>query len=245
MHFLILIVFGLLGVFATTLVVLPLIAIYILPRLQEMFADMGLHLPAAFRLVVRATRNPLSLGVLALAPLALALFAFFYAGGPALVAGLRLTRVASWFHYRLPWRRKRVHRDFSAMLGVLLDAGVPEAEALGLAARSTANSVFEARASRAVAALERGSGLTEAVALLDGLGELRWRLASAAGASGGFSRALAGWHESLEAGACQLEQAVAHAITTAIVVLHGAMVAVVAIGIFQCLVRIAEALLIW
>ena len=38
---------------------------------------------------------------------------------------------------RLPWRRKRFQRDFSAMLAVLLDAEVPETEAVGLAAEAT------------------------------------------------------------------------------------------------------------
>ena len=42
----------------------------------------------------------------------------------------------SWFpvlqrlYFWLPWRRKRMQRDFSTMLAILLDSGVPEPEAV-------------------------------------------------------------------------------------------------------------------
>jgi len=168
-----------------------------------------------------------------------------YVGGPRLVRWAHLGGVAERFALAVPWRRRRLHRDFSAMLALLLDAGVPEDEALALAAASTGNARFARRAEAAAEAIRQGEKLTDAVARLDRSGEFRWRLTSAAHRGANFARALAGWHESLEARAFQQEQAAAHAITTAIVLFHGAMVALFAIGVFQCLIRLTEASFTW
>ena len=136
--------------------------------------------------------------------LALWLAVFLYIGGP---------RVVGWFpilerwQFHLPWRRRRMQRDFSHILAMLLDGGLPEAEALKLAAACSANSVFRHHANQALTALRQGVGLPEAVHVMDDSGEFRWRLRNAAATHGGFMRALAGWHESLDARAFQLEQA--------------------------------------
>src|SRR6185503_4527612 len=99
------------------------------------------------------------------------------------------------FSFHVPWLRKRMQRDFSTMLALLLDGGVPEEKALRLAAESTANRVFIARARCALEDLRQGVKLTEAVQRLDHAGEFRWRLSNAAGPGRGFCAALAGWHE--------------------------------------------------
>src|SRR6185369_11338781 len=96
------------------------------------------------------------------------------------------------FSFHVPWLRKRMQRDFSTMLALLLDGGVPEEKALRLAAESTANRAFIARAGRAREDLRRGVKLTEAVQRLDRAGEFRWRLSNAAGPGHGFGAALAG-----------------------------------------------------
>ena len=49
-----------------------------------------------------------------------------------------------------------MQRDFSTMLAILLDSGVPEPEAVTLAADCTANRVFRQRAARAVEGLQAG-----------------------------------------------------------------------------------------
>ena len=232
-HYLILAVLGSGGLFFGTLAVMPLIGIYIVPRFQMMWDDMGLELPTLLVQMMSLVRNPLFYGALWLIPLGIAVLALFYIGGPAMMSALHLRRLASWWQRAMPWRWKRVQRDFSAMLGVLLDAGVPEAEAVELAARSTGNTVFARRAERVAAALSDGAPLTEAVARLDDSGEFRWRLANAAHAGSGFSAALAGWHESLDARAFQQEQAAAQAITAAVILLDGAIVGAFAIGVFQ------------
>jgi len=242
MNYLVLILFGLTQAGVLLLIMLG-VGVYIIPRFEAMMDDLGVAgLPATVLLFYRTPLGHLVLtGVAALVALAAA----FYIGGPWLVAALHLRRAASWVQCLLPWRRKRLQRDCSAMLGVLLDAGVPEAEALTLAATSTGNTVLAARAEAAAAALSQGATLAEAVARLDRSGELRWRLANAAHVGAGFRRSLAGWHESLEAKAFQQEQAAAHAVTTAVVLFNGLMVAALVIGLFQCLLHLINEAGMW
>ena len=118
-----------------------------------------------------------------------------------------------------------MQRDFSVMLATLIDAGTPEPDAVTLAARCTANSCFEERAARAVNALQQGGSLTDAMQELDDTGEFRWRLTNAAHSRGGFLAALAGWHDALNAKSFQHEQAAAHVVSTALVLLNGLFVA--------------------
>ena len=174
--------------------------------------------------------------------LLLALAAFLYAGGP---------RVVAWFpilerlYYRLPWRRKRMQRDFSTMLGLLLDAGVPEPEAVRLAADCSANRVFRRRAERVIERLAQGVKLPDAVQALDDAGEFGWRLRNAFHARTGFLRSLIGWHESLDAKAFQQQQAAAHGITSALVLWNGLFVASIAVSMFLFLVAIIDAAVLW
>ena len=165
--------------------------------------------------------------------------ALIYIGGP---------RVGAYFqglHYRLPWRRKRMQRDFSTLLAILLDSGVSEPDALTLAAECTANRIFRRRAARAVQVLQQGETLTAAVQRMDDSGEFRWRLANAFHGGGGFFRALAGWHEWLDAKAFQQEQAAAHVFTTALVLWSGLFVGVVVVSVFMFLVSVIDAGVLW
>ncbi|HEX4262803.1 MAG TPA: type II secretion system F family protein [Verrucomicrobiae bacterium] len=173
--------------------------------------------------------------------------AVFYVGGPRLARWLQFDSApfVDWLAWRVPWKRRRLQRNFSMMLAILLDNGVPEAVALRLAGESTANEILRRRAARAGAALAQGTKLTEAVAALDASGEFRWRLANAVHARGGFLRALTGWHESLDAKAFQEEQAVAHTVTSGLVIANGLIVALVAIGIFSALISIINAGVLW
>jgi type II secretory pathway component PulF len=139
----------------------------------------------------------------------------------------------------LPWRRKRLHRDFSVMLSLLLDVGVPEERALRLAGDATANRVLQRRVGRVAAALREGAPLPEAVRRLEDAEEFHWRLRNAA-QSGGFTRALAGWHDTLAARAFREEQMASQIVTTAFVILNGLMVGLVVAGVFQSLVRLME-----
>jgi type II secretory pathway component PulF len=168
--------------------------------------------------------------------------AFLYIGGPRVVYS---AAISDWFHFHLPWRRKRLQRDFSTLLAILLDSGVPEPEAVALAADGTANTIFQQRADRVIGKLRQGVKLTEAVQSLDESGEFSWRLANAVHGQGGFLQALAGWHESLDAKAFQQEQAAAHGITSALVLWSGLIVGTVAISVFTFLVSITGSAVLW
>ena len=131
------------------------------------------------------------------------------------------------------------------MLAVLLDSGVSEPEAVTLAADCTANGVLRRRAARAVDDLRKGMKLTDAIQAMDDSGEFGWRLTNAVHGSGGFLRALAGWHESLDAKAFQEEQAAAHGVTSALVLWNGLFVGAVVISVFMFLISIINVGVLW
>jgi type II secretory pathway component PulF len=136
-----------------------------------------------------------------------------------------------------------LERAFSAMLAVLLDGGVPEAEAVRLAGDCTANEICRHRVAQVLAALERGVRLDEAVRLFDDSGEFHWRLSNAARARGGFLNALRGWHAFLDARAFQQEEATAHVVTSGLVILNGVLVGLIATAMFGILVAFVKAVL--
>ena len=230
-----------------TIFVPLMLRIKVMPSYVQVFSGMmeGSSLPAFTRLIFASSGifTLVQVGVLLLVWLALAA----YVGGPRLhdwlhdqMPGLG-DRLLCW----LPWRLKRLQRDFSAMLAVLLDAEVPEAEAVALAADCTGNAVFRKRALKTGRLLAGGTRLTEAIRAMDDSGELRWRLANAVQRSGGFLRALAGWHEALDARAFQLEQTAAQVTTTFLVLLNGFIVACIVIAIFLALVQLLNAAVLW
>jgi len=165
-------------------------------------------------------------------------------------AGAWLRHVPGWtwlshsFSMRIPWRRRRMQRDFSALLGLLLDAGVPEAEAVRLAAEGTGNSRFQRRADRVVEDLKQGVKLTDAVRWLDDRGEFRWRLRNVSQGQSRFGAALAGWQEALEAQAYRQEQLFSQALSSGFVLLNGLMVGLATVSVFSMLVKITE-LALW
>jgi len=224
----------------------------LLPMMSTMLLTNFNSLSAAMRIApgwVPASL-PAFIPYLFLAQLAMLLvcfaFAVFMFGGPRFVswlqAGLRPLRDwTDWLFLAVPWRRKRLQRDFSAMLALLLDAGLPEERALTLAASSTANSIFIRRAQKAVEKLRHGLKLTDAVQLLDDTGEFRWRLLNGAHGARGFFAALRGWHASLDARAFQLEQAAAQALTTSLVLLNALTVSVVAASVLKFISRFSSA----
>src|SRR6266850_4827822 len=212
----------------------------VLPQFKQIFAGMleGAPLPAFSRFVFGGSGLFTQIQVAVVAFLWLAMLA--YVGGPRL--GLWVNRVLPGFPdvvtSRLPWRRKRLQRDFSAMLAVLLDSGVPEREAVNLAAGATANSTMVHRAEKVTALLREGTALPDAIHAMDDCGEFRWRLRNALQHGGGFLRALDGWHAALDAKAFQLEQTSAQLITTSLVLVNGVVVGCITIAIFLALVHL-------
>src|SRR6185312_9515866 len=104
-----------------------------------------------------------------------------YVGGPRFIRFFQFHGfpMVDWIAWRLPWKQKRLQRTFSAMLAVLLDGAVPEAEAVRLAGDCTANEICRHRARRVIAALQQGANLAEAVRAFDDSGEFHWRLTNA------------------------------------------------------------------
>jgi hypothetical protein len=126
---------------------------------------------------------------------------------------------------------------------VLLDGGVPEAMAVGLAGDCTANEICRRRAQHVIAALESGVKLDAAVRVFDDNGEFHWRLTNAIHARGGFLAALRGWHEALDAKAFQQEETATHALTSGLVIMNGLVVALIAVGTYGMLVMMLKHML--
>ncbi|HOC55471.1 MAG TPA: type II secretion system F family protein [Verrucomicrobiota bacterium] len=221
--------------------------VMVLPRFKEIFAAMleSQSLPAFTRLVFSTDNFLLSIQAVVIGIVWLAALA--YVGGPRLHGWIhRLFPVTQdWLLALLPWRRQRLHRDFSAMLAVLLDAEIPEAEAVTLAAKSTANLSLIRRAQTVCARLQQGVKLPEAIRALDSSPEFQWRLGNALQRGAGFVRALAGWHEALDARAFQLHQAAAQVTTSALVLVNGLIVASILIAVFLVLIQLINGSCIW
>ena len=223
-----------------TIFVFFITAVTVFPKFKEIALGMGFDLPVGMRFLIEY-RIPF-VWIQVLLQLSLWFSAFVYVMGPHVRTWLPGYDAVNW---RLPWWRKRMQRDFSVMLATLLDTGMPEADAVSLAASCTANSIFQSRAANVVAALKQGRSLTEAVQQLDDTGEFRWRLTNAAHSHGGFRAALAGWHDALNAKSFQHEQAAAHVVSTALVLLNGVFVACVVLSVFSFLISIVNAGALW
>jgi len=224
------------------LVIAQFLAIVILPKFNEIYGDlMGAKpLPLAAQALGYYAEHNVMLYVgtlIAAGVIFIALLNSLRRRWPS--AYLRTFKpLRDQYLLRLPWRRKRMQRDFSAMLALLLDAEVPEPEAVTLAAQSTDNLVFMRRGAEVAQRLRDGAGFLEAIQEIDHTGELQWRLTNAVHGYGGFMKALSGWHDSLDAKAYQLEQAASQTITTGLIILNGCLVGLIVFGVFQVLTSV-------
>lgn len=220
--------------------IIGLLAMFVIPRFKDIAASYGGQIWPLTRFVFDNVPNLIMLE----AAIFLVLMAVtaIYIGGPGFVRRFQFRRapVVDWTAWRLPWKRKKLLRAFSAMLAVLLDGGVPEPVSVRLAGDCTANEICRQRAQRAVAALEKGVKLDEAVRVFDDTGEFHWRLTNATHARGGFLAALRGWHEALDARAFQQEETATHFFTSGLVILNGLIVALIATSMFGMLVMILK-----
>jgi type II secretory pathway component PulF len=241
-NYLVVLVYGLTPVACA---IVSITAIFVLPRFEQILAEMEIAMPPVTGWMLGQTGsivwllNGLFLGVL--------ITATFYLGGPRLTTWLQngIFPFSDWAAWQLPWKRKRLQRDFASMLATLLDSGMSEDRALLLAGESMANQAVTRNATRALADLKSGQPLTEAVRRLDRSGELHWRLCNASHTGHGFTEALGGWLEALDARAFQQEQAAGQLITTGIVMVHGVVIGVLVIGVFQILIAIIQEGLLW
>ena len=239
-HYLVLVVLIFSPGFITVVVLMD---IFIIPKFRGVAAGMGMQLWPETQFVFGNTGLFVCLELVIFFSLLAAVLA--YAGGPGWVRHFQFRGfpLVDWLAWRAPWKQKRLQRTFSAMLAVLLDSGVPEAEAVRLAGDCTANEICRNRAERIVAALQQGVKLDDAVRQFDDSGEFHWRLANAACARGGFLKALRGWHQTLDAKAFQQEEATAHVVTSGLVILNGALVAIIATAVFGIFVDLLDTML--
>lgn len=222
---------------------LSIIAVFnyvVLPKFLQIAEDMG-EGGTSILLILRDNASTIQyvyLGIL----LFILLVVFLYAGGERLRHWIDPLGISIFDRLDMlwPWKKKRLKRDFSTMLALLLDIGSPEDRAVEMAAKSTSNRTLMVRANQVILRLKQGEGLTEAIRYIDDAGEFRWRLTNAAHARRGFVHALTGWHEFLDAKAYQQEQAVAQTVTTSIVILHGTVIGFFAVGVFYLLIHFME-----
>ena len=219
---------------------ISLLMIFVVPKFKEVAAGSGVQIWPLSTFVFAITPQLVTFEIVLF--FILAAVAAVYIGGPGLVRWFQFRNVpvVDWITWRVPWKQKKLLRAFSAMLAVLLDGGVPEAEAVRLAGESTANEICRRRAQRVIAALEKGVKLDDAVRGFDDSGEFHWRLTNATHARGGFLAALRGWHEALDARAFQQEETATHALTSGLVILNGLVVALIATAMFGILVAILK-----
>ena len=219
-----------------------LLSLFVIPRFKEVAAGTDVALWPITTFVFALNDSNVLVGFEALVFLALATVVLIYIGGPGFVRWFqfRSVPVVDWITWCVPWKRKKLLRTFSAMLAVLLDGGVPEAEAVRLAGDCTANEICRQRARRVMAALQQGEKLDEAVRAFDDNGEFHWRLTNATHGRGGFLRALRGWHEALDAKAFQQEETATHALTSGLVILNGLVVGLMATAMFGLLIAILK-----
>lgn len=238
----------LVATFATTPVavaILTVLQIYVLPQFHAVLEGIGSEIPLGMRLLYWHQSEILWLEILIL--LVVWMTGAFYIGTPPIFFWFEqlFPSIADRVNFAMPWRHKRLQRDFSSMLAILLDGGVPEPDAVKLAADCTANAVFKRRAQRVIAALRQGVKLTEALHILDDTGEFRWRLTNAVHGHGGFFRAIAGWNESLDARAFQQEQSTAQVVTSGLVILNGLFVGFIVVSVFSSLIAIINMGALW
>jgi type II secretory pathway component PulF len=224
---------------------ISLLSVAVVPRFKEVAASYNGTLWPISTFVFGLNDSHILVNFEILVFLALMSVAVIYIGGPGFVRWFqfRSVPVVDWITWRIPWKQKKLQRTFSAMLAVLLDGGVPEAEAVRLAGESTANEICRRRARRVIAALEKGVKLDEAVRAFDDTGEFHWRLTNATHVHGGFLNALRGWHEALDAKAFQQEETATHVLTSGLVVLNGLVVALIATAMFGVLIMMLKGML--
>jgi type II secretory pathway component PulF len=219
---------------------ISMLMIFVVPRFKEVAASSDVQIWPLSQFVFAITPQLVTFEICIFA--VLMAVALIYIAGPGFVRWFqfRSVPVADWIAWRIPWKRKKLLRAFSAMLAVLLDGGVPEGEAVRLAGDCTANEICRRRARNVIAALEQGVKLDEAVRVFDDTGEFHWRLKNATHAHGGFLKALRGWHEALDAKAFQQEETATHALTSGLVILNGLVVALIATAMFGILIAILK-----
>ena len=227
--------------------VLTVLHIWVEPKFWTIWSDMDAGMHPSTGVQASLYRFPLLIGT------PLMMMGLFYLGVILYLAGPWLQRtfqkagipVLDWMACSIPWQWKRLQRDFSTLLALLLDSGVPERDAIRIAGEGTANVCFQRRTQRMLETLKQGHPLPSALRILDRSGEFEWRLSNAARSSHGFMSALRGWLEFLDAKAFQQQQTAAQLLSTAVVLINGVVVGFITFAVFQFLLGILSSEALW
>ncbi len=223
------------------LMMLAVLRVYVFPKFLAIMEDMGTEtVPALATWAFSPDSQWLSIHLLLMLGIWAAVMAYV-----AVARGYWSGLLPDAAAMLIPWRRKRMQRDFSTALAVLLDAGLGEEEAVRLAAEALGNRAFQDRAALIIENLAQGRPLPDAVEPLDPDGQFRWRLRNGGDRPGRFTRALAGWQESLEARAFLQQQAATHGLAAFLVLWNGIVVGGVGVCIFQFMVNVLNTQLLW
>jgi type IV pilus assembly protein PilC len=223
-------------VLSIAVMIVGILMTYVIPKFKAIFADMlepGEVLPEFTMLVLKISDTIKNNAAALFIPLLLLLGVWFYC------------KKKGWldaFWLLMPWRRKRLQRDYSRVLALLLDSGVPEEKAIELAAQSTSNRTIKKRARKVIAGLQSGMGLTEAIKLMDDSREFQWRLTNALQTDGKFVDSLSGWHQSLSARADRQHRSFASLIEATMILLLGLIIGSIMIGMFLPLIKLMDKL---
>jgi type II secretory pathway component PulF len=235
---------------ATTIVLIGiswLLSVAVLPKFEELFMAYEVAIPfPALASVLIGHRDAWFMGLfLWLAFIAAA--SCFYLSGPQSAAWLdnRFPWLTRRVTNHFPWQRRRMQRDYSLMLALLLDAGVPEETAVSTAAHLSGGSFWQPRSDLVVADLREGIWLPEAVRHLDDSGEMQWRAQFSRAQLKPLLPALAGLHESLEAQAFRLERMACDSTNLLFILGCGAGVGVVCVVMFNLLISLMEGVMLW
>lgn len=233
---------------ATTMVLLGisfLLSANVFPKFEQLFKDSEIPLPA-LATAFMAHRDAWFVSLVAWLGF-IAAASCLYLGGPQTATWLdnRSPWLVRWITNRFPWQRRRMQRDYSLLLALLLDAGVPEETAVSTAASLSGNAFWRPRADRVVADLREGVWLPEAVRHLDDTGEMQWRAQFSRAQLKPLLPALAGWHESLEAQAFRLERMACDGTNMIFILGCGAGVGLVCVVMFNLLISLMEGVTLW
>jgi type II secretory pathway component PulF len=229
----------------TPLILLWFLPVFVLPKYHELMMDFAVEVPYVYQVVFNHAWLLSCVATLLLALLAGSFLVYW--GGPRLQAWARsmLGPIVDEIAYRVPWRRRRLQRDFVRMFALLLDAELAEDRAVLLAAEATANAVMLRQAERVAEDLRQGAALPKAMQRMERCREFEWRLANAVHGPRQFTRALSGWSEALDAQAFQQEQTAVQLLTTGFVLVNGLMVGLIFVGVFSFLVQLIDNVMLW
>jgi len=224
-------------------------SIFIVPRLTMIFADLGagteIELPPALLLLSRhqdlwLAAHCLMLGLMIAANL-------FLLGGPAVAhwTQLRFPRLTEVVHRHLPWQRLDQRRRFGLALTRLLDAAVPEEQALRLAGDFADDCSHQAGVDRAITRLRDGERLTEAIREIAPDPDLCFRLEATSLSGGGFRSAIAGWEEAQQARARFREAAAMDLVYTFFLAYNAACIGITGVAFFASEIKRINTLVAW